>query len=49
MIAPIYQVEGLVIDLFTPTVSVRAVTARGSMSRRERRWPSSESPALARR
>ena len=27
--APIYQVEGLVIDLFTPTVSVRAVDGAG--------------------
>ncbi|OYW42261.1 MAG: dipeptide/oligopeptide/nickel ABC transporter ATP-binding protein [Rhodobacterales bacterium 12-64-8] len=29
MNAPVYQVEGLVIDLFTPTVSVRAVDGAG--------------------
>ena len=29
MTAPIYQVEGLVIDLYTPTVSVRAVDGAG--------------------
>ena len=29
MSAPIYEVEGLVIDLYTPTVSVRAVDGAG--------------------